>query len=742
MTEKNLVFATDIQFLEPQLVENNPMLTKVKIRIAKEGKRNGFDISKEVLQEAAVESLALTPIVAFYNPFKDDFGEHGSQAVTDGNGEYVTTADTQAIGVIPENPIIYWDDEGYLTTFGYLWTTRYEETIKALEGRPQSMELSEADTIMQPSGGFMKVLKTAFKGLCVLGRDVPPAFEQASIEGITFSVINRDKLNQKKGEDEFMEKLQFALKHNFDDSSYEPPVIVDVDGEEKDKENREKVTEAIDELDDIANETTDPTVVEGIDIVLDNLVEAEVDMKKEAKIIPVTEEAIEGLKGEPTSDDGVVTSEILNYASKKKEEEEVATKKKKEVEQTETKVDGNVEVQQEDEKPAVVETETEEVKEEENPSDAGATEDTDGSKVGSEQEDSEPETVDNEEESINAQADEAGASVSQSNQGEAAVSISEQRESAGAKRASSLLGDVSNAELFEVLTTRISENNQEVISNLTQLLSNGIPSGLPEHNPDGVHTEVETTREDLGTGSVDDPSQISVEDPDNEIDDTNANMPSDKGNTEVSPEEASNVEVPAKEETDAAIAEDVETEEEVPVQEKEVEVKEEETSVEEAPTADEETEETEEEKAKKKKARFSLDETDLDVKSILRENLDLTDRVSALESQNKELLEFKLNIEKEEKESVLMQFNLTEEDQQAIRLEFAQLSTEEIEERAVIAEWKSAKSVYGQKPKTGQIQFSVSNEDIAPIESSEEDTLEKVLAAAQRKLKEADSKFF
>lgn len=770
MTEvqnKGLLFETDIEFLEVSPTDFNPMVTKVKIRIAKSGaNRNGFIIPKDVLDRAARNSLGLTPIVAYFDFYKGDFGTHGEQAVKDFNGEYITTADTQAVGVIPENPVIYWDEDDYLVTFGYLWTSRYEETIQALEGRPQSMELSEAHTIMKPTGSHLEILDTAFEGLCILGKDVPPAFEEASIEGITFSYINRDELNvDKKGEDKFMKDLKFALDHNFDDSSYQPPVIVDVDGEEKDKENREKVTTAIDTLDELANKTLDPEVVTGIDEALDDLVDAEIDMKKEAKIIPVTEEAVEGLKGQPTSENGIVSADVLNYASKKKEEEELATNKKKVEENNdevvEQKVDETKKVEKTEPvaKPAVEkepETKTEGVADkapEDKPADTeenkpsgidGASEGEPDSEFAAEKKPVSGEAMADPEGTIGEEADKARASVSQSNQGEAAVAISNEREAASTKRAGNLLADVSNPELLDLLLTRIKTDNEELMGNLASLLGTAMPAnGLPESNPDGIHTDVETTHDDLGTGQVEDPSQIQVEEPDNEVDDSGANMPSDKGNSEMDAsqiseedpnaendvetdtKEVNEEEVPANGEK-VAVEKTVEKTEEVPVEQPEKE--------EEKP-AKEDVEKTPEEEAeeKKKKPRFSLDDEDFDIRAVLSENIALEEENASLKAQADELLQFKLNIEKEEKEAVLDGFALSDSAKEDIRLNFSLLSVDEIEERAVVAQWKESKSVLGQKAKADSIQFSLTNEDIMPISESV-DSIESVLAKAKAEL--------
>ena len=76
----------------------------------------------------------------------------------------------------------------YLMTTGYLWTSQFpESSLPVKEGRPQSMELQEASVKGQwkvnPENGldFFIINDAVIQKICILGDDVEPCFEGASI---------------------------------------------------------------------------------------------------------------------------------------------------------------------------------------------------------------------------------------------------------------------------------------------------------------------------------------------------------------------------------------------------------------------------------------------------------------------------------------------------------------------------------------------------------------------------------
>lgn len=707
LEKTTLAFSTEIQFLEALPVEGNPMISKVKIRIAKPGQGNQFLFTKEVLESAAKRSLGLTPILAYYNHYKQDFGEHGQQAVYDKFGEFVTIGDTKSVGVIPENPTIFWDEDDYLVTFGYLWTTLYKEVAQALEGRPQSMELSEENTIMRPIGdGRVEIIDTTFQALCILGDDVKPAFPGAYIASAMQFQHNDEgiaKINE--GVSDFMAELKFALNNNFEDAD----LVVDVDGEERDAENRKKISIAIDTLDEVAEETEDPENIAKIDDAITVLVDAETEMKREADIIPVTKVAQEALQGMPDGRKAIVSVDNLSYKSKKsnsllqpkdgeedakEEEKQVAIKKKEEQVMKKPEEEKTVETKEEtvvepdkqeetdatvvkDEEPAVEDEKEvsaeEEVAEDETPSNDG-----------------EPEAEGKKPEAAVATTTEAAGTPTESegapkdgeliqggSEEETAAEIRSKRQTAASKRTSALLSELGDAEILEALTDRI-KNTEEIKTRLTEILGASIQNELP--GQEVVEPAGETTLEDIGNGE-----QTGVELPEGEV------------------AEDAPVEQPTEPKTEEATEEEVKTTEEKPEQPVKEEEKEVKTTEEEAPVKEDED--------KKKKPVFSFDE--LNFAELISEN-------NRLKKENKELLEFKLNVEKAKKEEVLNDFvDLSEEAKGALRLQFNELSIEEVENKAIIAQYRETKNKRsGQKSSGDAIVFSSVEEEVSFVENN------------------------
>lgn len=699
LEKTTLAFSTEIQFLEALPVEGNPMISKVKIRIAKPGQGNQFLFTKEVLESAAKRSLGLTPILAYYNHYKEDFGEHGQQAVYDKFGEFVTIGETKSVGVIPENPTIFWDEDDYLVTFGYLWTTLYKEVAQALEGRPQSMELSEENTIMRPIGdGRVEIIDTTFQALCILGDDVKPAFPGAYIASAMQFQHNDEgiaKINE--GVSDFMAELKFALNNNFEDAD----LVVDVDGEERDAENRKKISIAIDTLDDVAEETEDPENIAKIDDAITVLVDAETEMKREADIIPATKVAQEALQGMTDGRKAIVSVDNLSYKSKKsnsllqpkdgeedvkEEEKQVAIKKKEEQvmkpeeeKAVETKEETVVEPDKQEkdapmagDKESAVEDEKEvsteeEVVEEEAPSDNG-----------------EPEADDKKPEAAAATATEAtgsptepegtpkdGELIQGGSEEETVNEIKSKRQTAASKRTSALLSELGDAEILEALTDRI-KNTEEIKTRLTEILGASIQNELP--GQEVAEPAGDTTLEDTGNGE-----QTGVELPKGDVvEDAPVEQPAE-------PKEEQTAEQPVKEEAK--------------------------TTEEEVKTAEEEAPMEEDKDKKKKPVVFSFDE--LNFAELISEN-------NRLKKENQELLEFKLNVEKAKKEEILNDFaDLSEEAKDALRLQFNELSIEEVENKAIIAQYREAKNKRsGQKSSGDAIVFSSVEEEVSFVENN------------------------
>ena len=198
-----------IEFLEFEPI--NPLLSKCQVKVCYVGdepNRNGSIITKETAKELAA-SVPGSPIVGYYNEETEDFEEH-NRVIEIKNGKLKIKDTTRPYGFVPTNAKVWFqwfEDDGvpheYLMTEGVIWTGQYPESQRVLEkGNNQSMELDEntlnafwtKDDKGKPQ--FFIINEAIMSKLCILGEDVEPCFEGASIGPVKFSL-----------EDDFKEKV-------------------------------------------------------------------------------------------------------------------------------------------------------------------------------------------------------------------------------------------------------------------------------------------------------------------------------------------------------------------------------------------------------------------------------------------------------------------------------------------------------------------------------------------------------
>ena len=174
----------------------NPGISKCEIKVMYLGKnRNGSFIDKNTAIQMA-NSLPATPIVAAYNENKEDFGDHGEVLHIE-DGEIKFSCKTVPYGFVAPDAEVWFqkfDDTNefgetttreYLMTTGYLWTGQYPELDKCInEGQGQSMEIDDVDGHWTKDSNdieFFIINDAIFTKLCILGDDVEPCFEGASV---------------------------------------------------------------------------------------------------------------------------------------------------------------------------------------------------------------------------------------------------------------------------------------------------------------------------------------------------------------------------------------------------------------------------------------------------------------------------------------------------------------------------------------------------------------------------------
>ena len=246
------------EFINLQPLDVNPLMSSCEIKVLYIGEnRNHSYITKEVASDMA-KTLRGAPIVGYYKEEKEDFADHGERVILDDEGVKFECL-TKPYGFVAPDAKVWFqkfedtDDFGnvitreYLMTTGYLWTEQYKECKEALqEGRPQSMELDEDSldghwsTNNKTGMDFFIINDAIFSKLCILGDDVEPCFEGASVTkpevSKTFTKVDN---TFKKTLYTMVQELKFALEGGQDN--------MDIDNKDAVAEEELKDTLAVEE---------------------------------------------------------------------------------------------------------------------------------------------------------------------------------------------------------------------------------------------------------------------------------------------------------------------------------------------------------------------------------------------------------------------------------------------------------------------------------------------------------------
>lgn len=202
-----------------ELTAINPLISKCKIKVCYVGdtpNRNRSIITKDVAKQIA-NSLPGSPIVGYYNETAEDYEEH-NEIFRIKNGKLQVSTNTRPYGFVDLGAQAWFEkylDNGieheYLVTEGYLWTGQFPETQKIIdEGRPQSLEFDKKNNTLdafwtKDNNGkkqFFIINEAVISKLCILGDDVEPCFEGASVTNFTLTL-----------EDDFKQTM-FSLMEN------------------------------------------------------------------------------------------------------------------------------------------------------------------------------------------------------------------------------------------------------------------------------------------------------------------------------------------------------------------------------------------------------------------------------------------------------------------------------------------------------------------------------------------------
>lgn len=196
---KSVATINSPEFINLQPLDINPLMSACEIKVLYVGEnRNRSYITKEVATDMA-KTLRGAPIVGYYKQEKEDFRDHGREVIIDDEGIKFNCKTVPYGFVSPDAKVWFQEFEDtndfgekilreYLMTTGYLWTGQFAECKSAVEcdGKPQSMELDEATLqgkweTNTKGMDFFIINDAIFSKLCILGDDVEPCFEGASV---------------------------------------------------------------------------------------------------------------------------------------------------------------------------------------------------------------------------------------------------------------------------------------------------------------------------------------------------------------------------------------------------------------------------------------------------------------------------------------------------------------------------------------------------------------------------------
>ena len=261
------------EFINLQPLDINPLMSSCEIKVLYLGEnRNHSYITKDVANEMA-KSLRGAPIVGYYKEDKEDFADHGEQVIIDGDGVKFKKL-TRPYGFVSPDAKVWFqkfedtDDFGnkiereYLMTTGYLWTGQYSECQSVIEdGKGQSMELDEQsldghwETDRKNGMEFFIINDATFSKLCILGDDVEPCFEGASVTkpevSTSFSKVDD---TFKKTLYAMMQDLKFALEGGSKMELENEEVILETPAEEEEVKTEEVVNEEEVKTEEVVNE--------------------------------------------------------------------------------------------------------------------------------------------------------------------------------------------------------------------------------------------------------------------------------------------------------------------------------------------------------------------------------------------------------------------------------------------------------------------------------------------------------
>ena len=299
----------------------HPNLMKCRLKVAKTGKNwNGSKFSIESFKKAE-NTLKNIPILAYIKQIDDDkydFDGHNIEMrTTETPNKLVTKFHylERPIGIIPEsNNIGYEEEDGetFICCDGYIWKSYANDGLDILmnaDTKSVSMEIEIIDGFMDEEDDYyFDITDFIFQGVTVLGDDVPPAIDGASITKYSNFSAYKEMFS------EMLFEINKLNKEGEDMDELNNEVVVE---EVVDEVIEEVVEEAIEEPaevveDEVKDEPAEEIVEEAEDKVEDDIKTPEelLDNVEEVEDVEVVEE-VEDVVEEEVKDDFSIFNDIL-----------------------------------------------------------------------------------------------------------------------------------------------------------------------------------------------------------------------------------------------------------------------------------------------------------------------------------------------------------------------------------------------------------------------------------------------
>lgn len=273
----------------------NESFSSALLRVCYTGRnRNNSNISKDAIIDA-IPTMFNCPIVCNYDVESDTIGGHDMACVRTDSGELRLINLTDAVGVVPSEAKYHFEtivekdgsEHEYFVTEAILWKRSPAYSKIVTDGiESQSMEITVKRGRMTDDG-FFDIEKFIFTAFCVLGEDVEPCFESASVQMFNYGnckeqftkmmedfkkvttsvgVDIHPQIQMKGGEEQLEQKMELLAKFGVAVEELEID-IESVTYEELEMALTKKQMEAEEEAEDVVEEVpgdepgdeTDPT---------------------------------------------------------------------------------------------------------------------------------------------------------------------------------------------------------------------------------------------------------------------------------------------------------------------------------------------------------------------------------------------------------------------------------------------------------------------------------------------------